>query len=383
MDFELNDEQKMLQDVAKKFAQKEMMPYLQKFEEERKINFELIKKMADLGFIGIHIPKEYGGTGLDYLSSVIVWEQLSYASWTQTLVSLGHGVLAGTILLKCAIEEQRDKYLKPLCKGEKIVAVATVEPNAGSDARVIECKADLKGEYWIINGVKNFISAGSIADTIIVLAQTDKKSGPKGMGLFIVEKDNPGFKAEPVHLIGDRAGDVATLYFNDCKIPKNAMIGEIGRGLQNALKGIDTARLFLSSGGIGMAQSCLDSAIKYAKERVQFGKPIGGFQLIQDSVARIFAELSAVRWQVYYAATLKDKNLPHAKELSAAKWLSTELAVKASEEAIRILGAYGCSDEYPVAHHYLDSILSNILGGTREMHKLTIGRELLGINAMY
>ena len=383
MDFELTDEQKMLKDVARKFAEKEMLPTLREFELKREINFDLIKKMGETGFIGIHLPKEYGGSGLDYVSSVIVWEQLSWASWTQTLVSLGHGVLAGTILLHCASEEQKKKYLPPLCKGEKIIAVATVEPNAGSDARAIETKAELKGNYWIINGSKNFISAGNIADYIIVLAQTDKSLGPKGMVLIILDKDTPGFSAIRNDLIGDRAGDIANLYFDDCKVPKENVIGKVGRGLQNALKGIDTARLFISAGCIGMAQSCLDWSIKYAKEREQFGKPIGGFQLIQEKIAKMYAEISSIRWQVYYAAYLKDKGLPHAKELSAAKWLSSELAVRASEEAIRIHGAYGCSDEYPVAHHYLDSILSNILGGTSEMHKLTIGRELLGINAMY
>ncbi len=383
MDFELTEQQKMLKEVARKFAEKEMLPTLQYYETNRKINFELIKKMGEMGFIGIHLPKEYGGTGLDYLSSVIVWEQLSWASWTQTLVSLGHGVLAGTILYHCANEEQKKKYLPPLCKGEKIIAVATVEPNAGSDARAIECRAELKGDYWIINGSKNFISAGSIADYIIVLAQTDKNLGPKGMVLIIMDKDTPGFTAVRNDLIGDRAGDIANLFFSDCKVPKENTIGVVGRGLQNALKGIDTARLFLSAGACGMVQSCLDSSIKYAKERVQFGRPIGSFQLIQESIARMYAELSCIRWQVYYAAVLKDKGLPHAKELSSAKWLATELAVKASAEAIRIHGAYGCSDEYPVAHHYVDSILSNILGGTTEIHKLTIGRELLGINAMY
>ena len=383
INFELTEQQKILKDVARKFAEKEMLPTLQYYETNRMINFDLIKKMGEMGFVGIHLPKEYSGTGLDLLSSVIVWEQLSWASWTQTLVSLGHGVLAGTILNLCANEEQKRKYLPPLCRGEEIIAVATVEPNAGSDARVIECKGELKDDYWVINGSKNFISAGNIADYIIVLVQTDKSLGPKGMALIIMDKDTPGFSAVRNDLIGDRAGDVANLFFTDCKVPKENLIGQIGRGLQNALKGIDTARLFLSAGALGMAQSCLDSSIKYAKERVQFGRPIGGFQLIQETIARIYAELSCVKWQVYYAAMLKDKGLPHGKELSAAKWLSTELAVKASAEAIRIHGAYGCSDEYPVARHYVDSILSNILGGTREMHKLTIGRELLGINAMY
>jgi alkylation response protein AidB-like acyl-CoA dehydrogenase len=262
------------------------------------------------------------------------------------------------------------------------MAAAAVEPNAGSDGAAIEATAVLYGNEWVINGTKNFISGGGIADSTLVLVQTDKTKGTKGLALIAVDKDTPGFSRADIEMVGDRAGNIATLGFSDCRVPKNNLIGEIGRGLQNTLIGIDTARLFVSAGAIGIAQGCLDACIKYTKERHQFGKPIASFQLVQETIARMEAEIEAIRWQVYYVAELKSKKAPHIKELSAAKWLATELAVRTAAEAIRLHGAYGCTDDFPVEHHYRDAILSTILGGTTEIHKLTIGRELLGINAM-
>jgi len=281
-----------------------------------------------------------------------------------------------------ANKEQRQKYLPPICRGEMIIAVAAVEPNAGSDATAIETSAVLDGDEWVINGSKNFISHGSIADVVLVLVQTDKARGVKGMAVIAVDRGTAGFSSRGVEMVGDRAGDVSSLGFSDCRVPKENLIGEVGRGLQNSLVGIDTARLFIAAGGVGMAQGCLDASIKYAKERRQFGKPIASFQLVQETIARMQAETSAIRWQVYYAAELKSQGRPHGKELSAAKWLASELAVRVSSEAVRLHGAYGCTDDFPVEHHYRDSVLSTILGGTTEMHKLLIGRELLDINAM-
>jgi butyryl-CoA dehydrogenase len=382
MNFELSQEQIMFRDMARKFAEQEMLPTLKEYERQRKINYDVIKKMASLGLIGAHIPQEYGGLGLDYTTAAIIWEQLSQASWTQTLISLGHAVLAGTIIMSVASEEQKQKYLPPLCRGEMIIAVAAVEPNAGSDAAAIETTALPDGDEWIINGTKLFISHGGVADVVFVLVQTNKTQGTRGLALVAVDRGNPGFSSSNVEMVGDWTGDIANLRFADCRVTKGNVIGEIGRGLQNTLIGIDTARQFIAAGSIGISQSCLDACIKYAKERHQFGKPIASFQLVQEAIARMQAEIEATRWQVYYAAELKSKGLPHAKELSAAKWLATELAVRVSAEAIRIHGAYGCTDDYPVEHHYRDAILSTILGGTSEMHKLTIGRELLGISAL-
>ncbi|HHU77252.1 MAG TPA: acyl-CoA dehydrogenase [Firmicutes bacterium] len=381
MDFTLSEEQKMLQESAREFALKEMLPTIREYEEERRVNHALTKKLGELGMLGIHLPERYGGSGYDYMSAVLVWEQLSYVSWTQTLTALGHGVLAGTVLNLGANESQKQKYLPPLCSGESIIAVGAVEPAAGSDAAAIETSARVDGDQWVINGSKNFITSGGLADTCLVLCQTDKNLGWRGIALIAVDTDTPGFSSHPISMVGDLAGDLSNLGFLDCRVPRENLIGEVGRGLHISLHGIDTARLFISAGALGITQSCLDASIEFARERSQFGKPIGSYQMIQDSIASLAAELMAIRWQVYYAAYLKSRDLPHAKELSAAKILASDLAVKASEEAIRIHGAHGCTDDYPPARHYRDSILMTILGGTREMHKLTIGRELLGLNA--
>jgi butyryl-CoA dehydrogenase len=338
--------------------------------------------MASLDLRGIHIPKEFGGIGLSYSDAVLIWEQLSAASWTQTLISLGDSVLAGTILTNAASEEQKRRYLPPMCRAEMVIAVAAVEPNAGSDASSIETMAVPDGDEWILNGTKNFITAGGIADTVIVLVQTDKSLGPKGIGLIAVDRNTPGLSSVDVEFVGGLACNVSNLSFADCRVPGENLIGDIGRGLKNILTGVNTARLFISAGAVGMAQGCLDACIKYTKERNQFGKPIASFQLMQEAIARLQAEILSVRWLVYYTAYLMSNSLPHAKELSSAKWLASELAVRASTEAIRIHGAYGCTDDFPVARHYRDAVLTTILGGTTEMHKLTIGRELLGINAM-
>jgi alkylation response protein AidB-like acyl-CoA dehydrogenase len=381
MNFELSEEQKILREMARRVAEQEMLPSLREYESARKVNFDLIKKMAPLGLRGIHIPKEYGGAGLSYSDAVIVWEQLSWASWTQTLMSIGDSVLAGTILLNAANEEQKLRYLPSMVSAERFIAVGAVEPNAGSDASAVETTAVPDGDEWIINGAKNFITGGGIADTIIVLVQTDKSLGSRGIALLAIDRNTPGFSSADVAFVGGLACNASNLSFSDCRVPKENLIGKVGKGLRNILTGVETARLFISAGAVGMAQSCMDACIKYAGERSQFGRPIASFQLIQEAIARMQAEILSVRALVYCTADLMSRGLRHERELSSAKWLATELALRTSAEAIRIHGAYGCTDEYPVAHHYRDAVLTTILGGTTEMHKLTIGRELLGINA--
>ena len=382
MDFSFTQEQLMLRDMARKFAENEMRPLLRESENQRRTPEILVKKLADLGLLGAHLPKEYGGSALDYVSSAIIWEELSKVSWTMALGTLGHAVLSGTILSKVATPEQKEQYLAPLCRGELMFATATVEPNAGSDPGAIESSAILKGDHWLLNGTKNFVTGGGLADYILVLAQTDRKLGNKGMVLLLVDRKMSGISFEEVRLVGGRTSDIVNLAFSDCQVPVANVIGKVGRGLHGAFHGIDTARVFITAGALGMAQGCINSSVKYVQERTQFGKAIGGFQLVQEVIARMAAEIEPLRWQLYYAADLKDQDKPHGKELSSAKWLASELAVKASAEAIRLHGAYGCTDEYDLEHHYRDAVLSTILGGTSEMHKLMIGRELIGINAM-
>lgn len=381
MEFELSEEQSMLQNMAWQFAEREMLPTLRDYEREHKMNYGLIKKMAEQGLLGILIPAEYGGGGLDYISAALVWEQLSRISWTQTFASMGYMPLAGTIVLKAASEEQKREYLPKLCSGDLVIATAAVEPNVGSDAAAIETTAELDGDCWVINGSKNFISFSGIADVILVLATTDRKKGPAGIVLVAVDSNTPGLTKTPVEMLGAWTTDMWNLGFSDCRIPRDNVIGNVGRGLQNSLVGIDSARLFVSACAIGMAQGCLDACIRYSRERSQFGKAIASYQLVQEMIAKMYAEISTVRWQVYYAAYLKSEGKPHTKELSAAKWLASELAIRTASEAIKIHGAYGCTDDFPVERHYRDAVLTTILGGTTEMHKLIIGRELTGINA--
>jgi butyryl-CoA dehydrogenase len=382
MDFELSDEQHLLREMARAFAEREMVPVLRNDERSRNTNYALIKKLADQGLLALHLPQEYGGGGLDYLCAAIAWEQLGWSSWTQMLGTMGHAILAGTILTRVASPEQKQKYLPPLCKGDLIIAVAAVEPDAGSDAGAVETTAESDGDYWILNGSKNFITTGGIGDVVLVLVTMDKSKGPKGAALVAVEKGTPGLTSSTVQMLGGWSVEMSNLGFSDCRVPKSNLVGEIGRGLQNSLIGIDNARLSISAGCIGMAQSCLDACIKYTQTREQFGKPIASFQLMQEEMARMYAEINAIRWQVYYAASLKSRGLPHVKELSSAKWLASEMIIRVAATAIRIHGAYGCTDDFPVEHHYRDAVLTNILGGTTEMHKLMIGRELTGINAM-
>ncbi|MBN2809789.1 MAG: acyl-CoA dehydrogenase family protein [Deltaproteobacteria bacterium] len=382
MDFSFTQEQIMLRDMARKFAENEMRPRLREAEKQRRTPTGLVKKLAELGLLGAHLPKSYGGSALDYLSAAIIWEELSKVSWTMALGTLGHAVLSGTILANVASTAQKEQYLAPLCRGELMFATATVEPNAGSDPGAIECSAILQGDSWLLNGTKNFVTGGGLADYILVLAQTDRKLGNKGMVLLLVERRTPGISFEEIRLVGGRTSDIVNLAFTDCQVPAVNLIGQVGRGLQGAFHGIDTARVFITAGALGMAQGCINASLKYVRERNQFGKAIGGFQLVQEVIARLAAEIEPLRWQLYYAADLKDQGKPHGKELSSAKWLASELAVRASAEAIRLHGAYGCTDEYDLEHHYRDAVLSTILGGTSEMHKLMIGRELIGINAM-
>ena len=382
MNFELTEEQIMFQDMARKFAEQEIIPPLKDNERQEKFDRSLIKKMADQGLLAPHMPQEYGGLGLDYITSVVIWEALSSASLSVTQAAASGPIQPGTYLLDAGTNEQKNKYLPPVCRGDLILSGAVVEPNAGSDSSMIETSAVRSGDYWIINGSKIFITNGEFADVVLFIAQTDKSKGLKGLAGFLVERDTPGFSSTPQKgKISWRGGSEGSLRFSDMKIPLENQIGETGRALRDALRGIDTARLFLAAGAVGLAQSCLDASIKYAKERVQFGKPIGGHQLIQEIIADMATRIAAARWLTYHAAFLKDEDRRHIKEMSYAKYFATETALWVSAQAVKIHGSFGTIDDYPVGHHYQDAITATILGGTAQMHQLTIGQQLLEMAA--
>jgi alkylation response protein AidB-like acyl-CoA dehydrogenase len=382
MDFQLNEEQKMFQDMARKFAEREILPTLKENVREDKFDPKIIKKLASQGLLAPHLPQEYGGLGLDYLTSAIIWEQLCWASLAITQAATSGPIQPGTNLLDAGSEEQKSKYLPPVCSGDSILVGAVVEPNAGSDSSRIETSAVRKGDRWVINGNKIFITNGEIGDVILVIAQTDKTQGMKGLATFIIERGTPGFSSTPLKgKLGWRGGSEGNLRFVDVEVPLENKVGETGRALRNALRGIDTARLFLAVGCVGIAQSCLDSCVKYAKERVQFGKPIGGHQLVQGVIADMAMKIEAARWLAYRVADMKSRGIRHIKEMSCAKYFSTEMALWVASQAVKIHGAFGTVDDYPVGHHYQDAVVATILGGTAQMHQLTIGQQLLGMAA--
>ena len=382
MDFELSEEQRMFRDMARKFAEQEIQPTLKKNIRQEKFDPEIIKKMASQGLLAPHMPREYGGLGLDYVTSAVIWEALCMTSLSVTQAAVSGPIQPATNLLDAGTEEQKKKYLPPVCKGDLIMSGAIVEPNAGSDSSMIETTAVRSGNRWVINGTKIFITNGEIADVVLFIAQTEKNKGIKGLAGFLVERGTPGFSTTPQKgKISWRGGSEGTLRFTDMELPLENQVGEVGRALRDALRGIDTARLFLSAGALGLAQSCFEASIRYAKQRVQFGKPIGGHQLIQETIAEMATRIEAARWLTYRAADLKSRGVRHIKETSYAKYFATETALWVASQAIKIHGSFGTIDDYPVGYHYQDAITATILGGTAQIHKLTIGQQLLDMAA--
>jgi len=382
MDFELTEEQRMFRDMARKFAEQEILPTLKENVRQEKFDSTIIKKMASQGLLAPHMPEEYGGLGLDYITSAIIWESLCTVSLAVTQAAVSGPIQPATNLLDAGSDAQKQKYLPAVCRGDLILSGAVVEPNAGSDSSMIETSAVLKEERWVINGSKIFITNGEMAGAILFIAQTDKSKGLKGLATFIVDSGTQGLSSTPQKgKISWRGGSEGSLRFTDMELPLENQIGETGRALRDALRGIDTARLFLAAGAVGLAQGCLDASIKYAKERVQFGKPIGGHQLIQEIIADMATRIQAARWLTYHAAFLKSRGIRHIKEMSYAKYFAAETALWVSSQAVKIHGSFGTFDDYPVGYHYQDAITATILGGTSQMHQLTIGQQLLELAA--
>lgn len=382
MNFDLTEEQKMVKETARKFAEKEIMPFARENDVKEHFPIEIFKKMAGLGFLGGPIPEKYGGAGLDFISDAIIFEEIGRAdSSLRTALSVQVS-LVGLTILKWGTEEQKQRYIPKLCKGEFIGCFALTEPNAGSDAASILTSAALKGNEWILNGTKTWISSGSIADIAIVFAVADKTKGYHGITAFIVEKGCPGFSTKDIKgKLGLRASNTAELIFEDCRISKNAVLGDIGKGFNIAMSALDNGRYGVASGCVGIIQGCIDACARYAKERHQFGKPIAGFQLIQDKIARMAVDCDAARLLVYRAGHLKNKGKVNTIETSIAKYFASEAANRAASDAVQIFGGYGYSNEYPVERYFRDAKVATIYEGTSEIQKLIIGSHILGIKA--
>ena len=382
MNFEITEEQAMIRDTMKDFAQKEVAPVSRDNNRHERFPSDLIKKLGEMGVLGLSLPPEYGGGGADHISYCIMLEELGRVDLGVAVTVSSHLSLGGKTILQWGTEEQKQKYLPRIASGEILACLATTEPNVGSDVSSIETSAVLQGDEWVLNGTKTWISNGGVADVATIIVQTDKRLGSKGLTAFIIERGTRGFSSKDLHnKLGIRSSNTAELVLEDCRVPQSNVLGPVGKGMSVALSAFDNARLGVAARTVGVAQACIDASVSYAQTRTQFGKPIGSFQLIQELIADMTVETEAARLLVYRAAALKDKGNPATIETSMAKYYSSEIALKAANNAIQIHGSYGYSDEYPVERYFRDVRVSCILEGTSQIHKLIIGRAMTGINA--
>jgi alkylation response protein AidB-like acyl-CoA dehydrogenase len=383
MNFDLSEEQIMLKDSARKLMEREVVPFLASFPKDRplppdKIK-ELLKKLIPLGYLGSIIPVEYGGAGLDYLTYGLLMEELEPSIYG--LVMITGGTARSVYFL--GNETQKRIFIPPILSAEKIGCSAITEPNVGSNPAFVQTRAVLESGHYVLNGTKTWITNGAFADIAFTLATTDPTKGKKGLCRFIVDKEVSPFKAKAIETLEDdwQVPSVAELVFEDCRVPQENVLGVSGEGLKDTLVAFQAARCFVAIGSIGLAQRAIDATVRYAKERVQFGKVIGKFQLIQAMVADMIAETDAARLLAYRALSKVQRGVRCARETSIAKFYATEAAVRVTSMAIQVHGAYGLSKEYPVEALFRRARMMTIPDGTTQIQKLIVAREILGMQA--
>jgi len=378
MQFKLNEEQELIQAMVKEFAESEVAPIAAEIDRNHRFPEELIPKMAELNLLGVPFPEEVGGAGADNLSYSIVVEELSRVCASTGVIVSAHTSLGSWPIYQFGSPEQKEKYLQNLASGSKLAAFALTEPGAGTDAAAGKTTAVLEGDEWVLNGSKIFITNGGYAEVYIVTAMTDPAKGTKGISAFIVEKDAPGFSVgEKEHKLGIKASSTTPLYFNNCRIPKDALLGEVGQGFKIAMQTLDGGRIGIAAQALGIAQGALDAATSYAKERIQFGKPIAVQQAIQWMLADMATEIDAARFLVYRASWNKDNGLPYSKEAAMAKLFASETASRVANKAIQIHGGYGYTEEYPVERALRDAKITEIYEGTSEVQRMVVAASIL------
>ncbi|MBT3182365.1 MAG: acyl-CoA dehydrogenase [Deltaproteobacteria bacterium] len=378
MDFKLNDEQLMIQEMARKFAKSELEPYAAEWDEEAKFPRDAVMKMGELGMMGILMPKELGGAGLDMLSYALILEEISAGcASTGVTMSVQNSLFLGPIL-KYGTEEQKKKYIPDWAKGKKIGAFALSEADAGSDAANQRTTAVLDGDHYILNGSKNFITSGSVADGFIVFAMTDINKGHRGISAFIVENTFDGFQVGSIEKkLGIRGSPTTEIVLDGCKVPKeNLMIGE-GAGFKVAMGTLDSGRVGIATQALGIAKAAFEVAAQYANVRIAFGKPIGAFQGIQWKIADMATQIDAARMLVHRAAWLKDQGKPFSREGAMAKLFASEVSMNVTKEAIQVLGGYGYCKSHPVERFYRDAKITEIYEGTSEVQRIVIARDVM------
>ncbi len=380
MNFNFTEEQKMLRKTVRDFVDKEIMPYIGDWDRQGKFDPNIYKRLAELGLMGVCIPEEYGGAGMDYNSLAIVCEELERGDTAfRTAVSVHTGLNSMT-LLQWGTEEQMQKYLTPQAQGKKIGAFGLTEPGTGSDVAALQTTATKDGDYYILNGQKTWISLCDVADHFLVFAYTgDRSEKHKGISAFIVERTWEGFSSKAIKgKHGIRSGNTGELFFENVKVPKENLLGEEGEGFKIAMSALDNGRFTVAAGAVGQIMACLEASVKYCHERATFGKEIGKHQLVQQMLAKMEAGLQMSRLLVYRAGELKNKGVRNTRETSLAKWQACDFANKAADDAVQIHGAYGYSDEYPVERYLRNSKAPVIYEGTREIHTVMQAEYVLG-----
>ncbi|MBU2553748.1 MAG: acyl-CoA dehydrogenase family protein [Bacteroidetes bacterium] len=377
MNFDLNDEQQLIRATVRDFAEREIKPVAQELDENAEFSFDLTAKMGELGLFGMNIPQKYGGQGLDTLSYIIAVEELARVDGSQAATLAAHNSLGIGPLLEYGSEEQRLKYLPPLCTGHGLWSFGLTEPGAGSDSRGSKTTAVLEGDEWVINGSKIFITNASVDISLgcTVQAVSGDEDGKKIFTTIIVEKDTPGFRRVPMHnKMMWRASDTAELFFDDVHVPKNNLLGKVGEGSHIMLHTLDGGRLSIGAMGLGLAQGAFEMALVYANERKQFGKPISKFQITAFKLADMALKIELARNLLYKACWLKDEGRPYGKEAAMSKLYCSEIAREVADEAVQIHGGYGLMKDYAVERFYRDQRLLQIGEGTSEIQRLVISR---------
>ena len=381
MEFSLTSEQELIRASARELCQAELVPHAQAWDEAEELPRSLVGTLADAGFLAAALPDELGGGGLDSVSYCLLCEELGRAdSSVRGIVSVSNG-LYGKTIAKWGTDEQRQAHLPPLASGEALGCYALTEPGCGSDAAALITRAERDGEEWVLSGAKVFITLGSWAATAIVFARTGEP-GPRGITAFLVPTDAAGFEARPIKgKLGLRAQDTAELALDGVRVPDAARLGDEGQGFKVAMSALDNGRISLAAGCVGIAQGCLDASVSYAQEREAFKRPIAGFQLIQQLLAEMHVETEAARLLTWKAAALADSGQPYTTEAAVAKWYASEVAVRAANAAVQVLGGYGYVDEYPVAKYLRDARVTTLYEGTSQIQTLIVGRALTGESA--
>jgi alkylation response protein AidB-like acyl-CoA dehydrogenase len=385
MDFDLSEEQKMLRDTARNFAEREIMPHVDEWDRQydpvpKEMARGLLKQLLPLGYVSVFIPEELGGDGLGMIAWGLMYEELARAWASLAMIATGHGNVAHRIATS-GTPEQQERYLPRLLSGDLIGAGAATEPNVGSDAGAVETTAVRQGDHYLISGTKTWITNGPIADVVVPTVRRLEPDGCKSLCRFIVEKEVSPFTARPFRKIGLRGSATGEVVFDNCPVPQENLLEDPAGGLAATLHHFNMARVQTAVQALGLAQAAFDAATQYVKERKQFGRPIGSFQLVQRLLANMIIEAEAARLLTYKALHLLDKGIRCRLECSAAKVYATEMAVRVTSDAIQVHGAYGLSDEYPVERYYRDARMFTIPDGTTEINQLIIGREVTGLRA--